>query len=69
MSEPTTERYLFPANPASTSQYEGCPAWEHHMREDMKPGEEVPCTSTVVTIIDGLPSCAWCTEAYLRGAA
>lgn len=61
----TADRYPFPANPASTAENEGCAAWQHFAND----GEEVMCSLTVVAVIDGLPSCGWCTEAYMRGAA
>ena len=59
------EQYLFPANPASMSEHEGCAAWQHFADD----AETVLCSPTVVAVIDGLPSCGWCTEAYMRGAA
>lgn len=55
----------WPANPASVDPDKGCPAWQAHMGAE----DEVMCASTIVAIIDDLPNCGWCTEAYLRGAA
>ena len=57
-------RYDFAANPASVDPDVGCPGWQ----SIADPDEEVMCTPTIVTRIDGIPACAWCTEAYRRGA-
>ena len=63
--EAMAEQHLFPANPASTAENVGCAAWQRFADD----GETVLCSPTVVAIIDDLPACGWCTEAYMRGAA
>ena len=60
------ERYPFPANPASVDPDVGCPAWQYW---DGNTGDAVMCSPTIKAIIETLPSCGWCTEAFLRGAA
>ena len=60
--------YDFPANPASIDPDIGCPAWQTTMGP--VPDEGCMCTPTVVAYVgpDSIPSCGWCSEAYMRGA-
>lgn len=61
-----SDLYPFPANPASVDPEQGCPAWQRTMGP--VPDEGCLCAPTVVAIVgpDQVPSCGWCTQAYLR---